>query len=137
MPILVIEDTLADFALLRASLRLLPVEPWTDQIELRHSMSQLVDSSGYGEYAGVVVDLHLPGKSGVSVAADICRATNMMVPVLLCTGEDKTNIPFSVRAFVDNVAFKNDHGGEDSPYLWSLRKFFRDCWRLHQAKQRA
>ena len=137
MKILVIDDALVDFTMLRLSLRLLPVEPWIETVELTHSMCQLIDPLHYREYGGVIVDLHLPGKSGVSVAADIANVTQFTTPVLLATAEDKENIPWAVRAFVDGVAFKADRGSrdEDSLYLWTLRAFLRNCWRLDCARR--
>lgn len=136
MKILVIDDRDLDFAALKAALRMLPLEAWTGNIEFVHAHAPLSDVAGYNLFAGVILDLHLAGKSGISVSADIANATKFMVPILLATGEDRTNIPYSVRGFCDAVAFKNDmrFDSDDNAYLWALRSWMRNCWRLYEAR---
>lgn len=134
--ILVIDDNASDFALLRESLRMLPLERWTQDVEFCHSLGPLCNVRDYAQFAGVVLDLHLAGKSGVSVAGEIAHSTGQEVPILLSTGEEKGNLPWSVRGFCDDVAFKSDLdvANTDNAYLWTLRTFLRNCWRLRKAR---
>lgn len=131
--LLVVDDSKVDRAYFQALLSA-GDPPWTRNVEFCMASGPPSDLSVYGQYHGVILDLHLGAVNGLDIARQI-HEYDWRIPIMVMTGSDPSEIPLDTHDYVDCIAFKQA-GAPDRMYddlFGAVRCLLRQIGRIRAA----